>query len=147
MRTPPLASRLTAWACVVPLVVLSAMAWLSSDIEPQWAQHTLTYGAVVLSFMGGARWGYALKAVDGKSNYLELGAALLPGAIGWISLFAIPLYGAALQITAFLFQAVWDLLSSQTGRLPAWAVRVRMEMTGAAVLTLLALTAAIIAQP
>jgi len=134
---------MTAWGGGAVLCALAAISAFDGDASP-WTVRALAWGALLLSFMGGARWGYALKAMGGQSSFVELGAALVPAAVGWAALLAQPLHAAAIQILGFLFQAVWDLLAGQTGRLPDWAVRVRVEAAAIAIVGLLALTAGLI---
>jgi hypothetical protein len=139
----------TAWGGGLVFVVLAAMTWVGAALGAAdlWVTLALGFGAIQLSFMGGARWGHALKILDGKSDFGALGAALVPGAAGWLALAISPLAGAALQLAAFLLQALWDLISAQNARLPYWLARLRIEVAGLAVVALLIILGGVIFLP
>lgn len=148
-HAPPRAARAASWIAAAPLLALAAMAWLGPALGHAigWSDLALAWGAVLLGLMGGVRFGYALKALDGKSDFAGLAAALAPGAAGVLSLAVAPLAGAAVQLGAFLVQSTWDLISAQHGRLPEWAARLRVEMTAMAAVALLVVLGAVIFLP
>jgi hypothetical protein len=96
---------------------------------------TLAYGAVILSFLGGIRWGQALNARDGKARAFTL--SVLASLAGWVALLVPTLPAISLLIAGLMLQALWDVVSVQNGRLPEWFGRLRMILTILAVLALL----------
>jgi hypothetical protein len=46
----------------------------------------LAYGAVVLSFLGGVHWGFALPDPSGHGSRARLGLGVVPSLVGWIGL-------------------------------------------------------------
>jgi hypothetical protein len=93
---------------------------------------SIAYGAVVLSFLGGARWGHAVRAGDRL-------LAVLPGLAGFCAMFLPPVVAIALLIAVFLWQSLWDLISAQDGRLSYQSATNRIAFTSMVVPALLAM--------
>nr|WP_294519130.1 DUF3429 domain-containing protein [uncultured Rhodopila sp.] len=91
------------------------------------------YAALILSFLGGARWGLAVGRPEPDAGAVSL--AMLPSLAGLGLLLApggvrLPLLAAALAL-----HWLWDVRSAG---LPAWYPRLRSLLTAGAVLGLLA---------
>lgn len=109
-----------------------------------------TYGSVILSFLGGTRWGAGLGRPDAGRQFA---LAVIPSLVGWFSLFTAPVYGVALLALAFAAQGAWDAFSTAPAAdprsapvarpLPHWFGRLRAVLTflvvGALVVMFLAL--------
>lgn len=100
------------------------------------------YGAVILSFLGGIRWGAVLGPVAAGERRQTFALGVIPPLAGWAALLLPPLPGLALLIAGFLLQALWDALAADAGRLPQWFGRLRMVLTAGAVVSLIAMLAA-----
>ncbi|MEM5516092.1 DUF3429 domain-containing protein [Henriciella sp. AS95] len=91
-----------------------------------------TYAAVILSFLGGIRWGMSLTSDRSRSSTLIL--SVMPALLGWVILpFAIillpnPNWYLALA-ALFVIQLAWDWTST---RVPAWFKPMRLGATVAA---------------
>ncbi len=88
------------------------------------------YAALILSFLGGARWGMALQAPVPDSRSLAL--AMGPTLAAWGLLIALhaaerlQLFGLA---AVLILVGLWDLASPQG---PAWYQRLRLILTAGA---------------
>ena len=93
------------------------------------------YGAVILSFLGGIRWGASLmRASRGR---LTLGLSVLPSLFAWICLFLpAPWLFAALAV-GFLAQGAWDVTAIQRGKLPLAFRTLRIVLTAVVVLCMI----------
>jgi hypothetical protein len=100
---------------------------------------SLLYGAVVLSFLGGIRWGTAIGPYSAARQAWEFTGSVSPVILGWIALLLPPAAGVSLLIIGFLAQALWDVIAVEDGRLPAWFGQLRMILTSIAVISLLAI--------
>lgn len=98
----------------------------------------VTYGAIILSFLGGIRWGTALGPYDGRRQGVDFSASVLGSLVGLAAVFAAAVPALALLIAGFLMQALWDLMSVESGRLPPWFGKLRMLLTAGAVISLVA---------
>lgn len=96
------------------------------------------YGAVILSFLGGIRWGAALRA-QRRSQARDFSASVLPSLAGVAALLLPDGLAISLLIAGFLMQALWDVLSVESGSLPPWFGKLRMILTAGAVASLMVL--------
>lgn len=129
---PFAAGALALWA---PLPVLEADLGLKLVIG---------YGALILSFLGGIRWGTALGPYATSRQGGELAGSVLGSLAGLAALFIPSVPALTLLIAGFLMQALWDVTSVEAGRLPAWFGRLRMLLTAGAVISLIATLVAVI---
>lgn len=128
-----LAGSLPYWlAAVVVLVEVGPLAapWVVWGI--------IAYGAVNLAFLGGIRWGLALRPHGARGEAWEMALSTAAPLAGFAALVVPPLVGVSVLIAGLLAQALWDQMCADTGRLPAWFARLRMVLTSLAVLPLLA---------
>lgn len=122
---------LLAHAGLLPFVILSA--WLYA-IPPQHPWHDATilllvgYAAIVLSFLGGLRWGLAVARPD-RASRRDLWLGIVPALVGWGALATPVPYAFGLLAVAFAAQGAWDSLSAQDGPMPAWFGRLRTRLT------------------
>lgn len=122
---------LLGWSGVLPFV----LAVLAAVVLPGWAGFAaavfVSYGAVILSFLGGARWGRALAEDLGPGRFVE---AVVPSLIGFSALLLLHTAWIALLLLATGF-AVW-LVIDQRDRLWSPAYK-RMRLGISAVVLLL----------
>ena len=115
----------------------------------------LTYGAVILSFMGGVRWGAAIADRVDTHRARDVAVSVVPSLVGWAALFMPSPVGLAVLALAFAAQGAWDAFSAQkawdglvgeggrgVARLPPWFGRLRIVLT---LLVVGALVAALVA--
>jgi hypothetical protein len=138
-----LAMRL-GYAGLVPLAILTV--WLAAiPADHVWRDITIrllvAYAAIVLTFLGGTRWGAALGAGHPRTAR-DISLAVLPALLGWAVLFIPPAYAFVLLAVAFAAQGAWDALSGQAGTLPAWFARLRAQLTAVAVIAMIVAFAA-----
>lgn len=132
-------ARLLGFAGLAPFVCLSL--WLYA-IAPdhEWRDGTilllLAYGAVILSFLGGARWGLALAGRHGDAP-VDFAAAMAPPLIGWVSVFIPVPYAFAILAVAFAAQGAWDTLAVHAGKAPGWYGDLRTILTVVVVATMI----------
>lgn len=97
----------------------------------------LVYGAIILSFLGGIRWGAALKHPKGPLMSTLLVLSVLPAMCAFVALVLPLVVGQILLIGAFLVQGAWDVQSAQRGELPGWFAALRALLTAGAVMALI----------
>lgn len=99
---------------------------------PSWFfAHALTvYGAVILSFLGGIRWGVAMVGTgDSKNRLRELVWSVVPSLAGWAAVFMPRSEGLYFLGACFLAQGYWDWRLASTGRAPNWFGSLRKLLT------------------
>jgi hypothetical protein len=102
----------------------------------------MVYAAVILSFLGGIRWGAALKLPRGPLQSTLLALSVLPSLAGFAALILPSVAGLVLLLIGFLVQGSWDVQSAQRGELPAWFATLRALLTAGAVIAIVAALAA-----
>lgn len=133
-----LAARL-GYAGLVPAVVLSLWLLGIPGDHPWWDRTVMLltgYAAVVLSYLGGIRWGLALTE-PGEDAANVFAISVLPALGGWAALFVPPPYSFVLLAVAFAAHGAWDTLSAQRGSMPDWFARLRMQLTAGIVVTMI----------
>jgi Protein of unknown function (DUF3429) len=116
------------------------LLWLigTKPSEPNWHLALLAmraYAIAILSFLGGVRWGAAL-GEDGAAR--TLWHSIVPALLAWATIFMQPVLALAILAMTFAGQGAWDVLSAQSGPLPAWYGGIRMKLTFMVVGALLA---------
>jgi hypothetical protein len=82
----PLPALLLGFAGLIPPVVLTAVALLDLGLfAPSTPGFVRTYAAVILSFIGGSWWAFALR--EERPSALLLTMAVLPSLAGWAAIF------------------------------------------------------------
>jgi len=94
-----------------------------------------TYGAVILSFLGGIQWGLAIRNSDGNARSRSdlspmLALSVVPSLIGWVGLLAEETVGFGLLIMGFALVLICDVFIVNRGMGPRWYLRLRYPLTG-----------------
>jgi hypothetical protein len=129
-----LQDRRLAWALALagylPFLFLAAALLLAGKTHPfgtVLADAFRTYGAIILSFLGGIRWGLALAGRPAPVR--DLAFSVLPALLAWFSLFFQPVVSVAVLLLGFCAQGAWDSLSIHAGRAPHWFASLRITLT------------------
>jgi len=145
--TIPRPALLLGVAGLVPFVTLPLLTVLDFGIDADWAiQALLTYGAVILSFMGGVQWGLAMRAppAAGEGTWMLYAASVVPALLGWAALLGFAPRAALLILaTGFAGLLAYDVWVIRRGYGPAWYPNLRLGLT-AVVVTALCATATLL---
>ncbi|EDQ31759.1 Protein of unknown function (DUF3429) [Hoeflea phototrophica DFL-43] len=101
----------------------SANAHLGGD------QAFLGYGAVILSFMGGVRWGAALAPSAAPTSAETMILSVAPSLAGWLALLIDRPWSLLLLLAGFGLQGAWDVASARSGALQAWFGKLRLVIS------------------
>lgn len=137
---------LLAIAGAIPFAVATAaLLYPESHIRVPAIAGMVTYAAVILSFLGGIEWGFAVQepyaaataAAREKLRATALVVSVLPSLAGWGVLW-LPSPQWQLGAALGLFILVWaiDLALSHQGLVPAWFVDLRTAITAVVAITL-----------
>lgn len=93
------------------------------------------YGAIILSFLGGAHWGYCIARAQrgAPSNGIRLFASVTPAIVAWVALLApmaLALYALSAALAAMLAFDVW---AARHGWAPIWYPTLRWPLSAGAV--------------
>lgn len=141
---------LTAASGALPFALAAAWALTAEPmLRVMLAEAALAYGAILIGFLGGVRWGAEVARAPHHPSLPRLAAAAAPTLVAFGVLYlarADLMSGALAVIVAGLAQLAWDVRSARAGLLPAWTAPVRIALTALASLALLAIVA-LSAQP
>jgi hypothetical protein len=140
---PPL---ILGFAGLIPFFACAAGAWLLGNPATTIAVNLqLTYGAVVLSFLGAVYWGLAL-AEAAAGNWRRMTPAVLPALVGWAALMIPSTLGLVLLAAGFAGTFLADRAAVTANRAPAWYAALRKPLTLLVLLSLAASYAALAAK-
>jgi hypothetical protein len=99
----------------------------------------LSYGAIILSFLGGIRWGLAIGQGSETSHRLLalLGLSVTPSLVAWAALMMPNEAGWMTLAAGFVVMLAIDILAARSGDAPSWYPVLRWPLTAAAVASLL----------
>lgn len=98
----------------------SALSGLLADAFKMWS-------AVVLSFLGGIRWGLAMRAEPADAR--TLGVATFGAVFGWGAMFLPDLWCMPVLMVAYGAHGAWDSLAAFRGEAPGWYGNLRIVLT------------------
>jgi len=122
---------------LVPFVTIPAHMVNAGVFIPELAYCHLAYGAIILSFLGGTRWGLTLPHPQANSlepDWANLGWAVAPSLIGWAGLLVSTSAGVASVAGGLSLVLFKDL---KTEVYPQWFKALRVLLTSVAVTALL----------
>jgi hypothetical protein len=128
--------RTVAWALalagLIPFVGCAAMVALGGADADAWLGALIAYAAVILSFLGGTRWGAALER--GSPDATTLILSNLPALVAWAALLPLEMPSPmrlSLLSAGLALMWLWD-----RRRRPAWYPALRTVATVGALLSL-----------
>lgn len=127
---------LLSLAGAMPFAGLAIILIFAPEGYSQFASALLTYGAIILSFLGGIRWGIALTRAEGRSATQVFALSVLPSLIGWAAVIFGGAGGFTLLAIAFFTQAVWDYGAWCTDVMQEWFVKIRMIVSAIVIVSL-----------
>ena len=137
---PPFMIALLGYGGALPFLGLAACTYFNvalPGVSP--VEGLLTYGAVILSFIGALHWGGVMaqhEQVVPRLASLLYGWSVMPALIAWAALLMPDRVGAT--VMALCFVACWriDMRVIKSGLWPAWMARLRLHLTSCAVASL-----------
>jgi hypothetical protein len=130
-------------AGLIPFAVLGlASVGTSEDGSVKGAVGLIAYGAVILSFIGGVHWGFALGAEDDdEPARTRLGLAIIPSLVGWAAIFAgvleLPVMGLAILIAGHIGTVIVEHRAAKRQLMPSGYMALRWVLTSVVVIILL----------
>lgn len=134
MSSRPVLPYVLGIAGLVPFVGLAILAqFLIHQTGEAINVFLLAYGAVILSFLGGTRWGAEIHRHPDTPNSMVLALAMLPPLAGWAALIIEVMMASdlayAILISGLMLQFLWDAAAIRNGTFPAWYMPLRLILT------------------
>jgi len=129
----PTAAVVLGGAGAVPFVVLAVTACVAAEgVAIVSSEAVVTYGAVILSFIGGAHWGFASGSVAGGHAPAAgrlFTASVVPSLVGWVALMLPTPWSAAVLGIAFVALLPLDRWAWLRSLTPNWWMRLRLPLS------------------
>ena len=140
-RSVPSAAKWLGGLGAIPFVVCAGGAALAPpELAVKASDALAIYGAVILSFLGGIQWGFAIRHVGAFTPssilYRRLSISVTPALVGWISLLLPRDIGFVALAFAFALVLMVDLRAARRQEAPSWYPRLRWPLTLTAVAAL-----------
>lgn len=121
---------------LIPFV--SAPVWMAATqaFSPELALAQVAYGASIVSFLGGARWGFAIPGGSpAQPDWRNLGNSVVPALLAWLALLCRdPAAGATAVLVGLGLSLHYDL--NLLPGYPSWFKAMRIVLTLVAVVSL-----------
>jgi hypothetical protein len=160
-RQPFTVAVLISFFGVIPFLVLGATVLLSPIEAPPAIEMLISYGAVVLSFIGAVHWGFALRDTAHPVNGVPLAPAVLgaerellifgiiPAVIAWASLsvmlhFHLPALALFMLLVGFFITIVVETIGRGRGVVAANYLFLRWAVSVVVLVVLLAVLGAVL---
>ncbi|MBB4658283.1 DUF3429 domain-containing protein [Parvularcula dongshanensis] len=125
------------YAGLLPFAAGALAPWVFPAFANAFLGWLLAYGAVILSFMGGARWALAMTSPEARQGRLFSGllAAVAPALLAWAMLvpeaiLPIPLAFRLIVLgVGFALLLLDDRAGARAGEGPAWWAPLRTRLT------------------
>jgi len=127
-------TRKQAWflslAGFIPFGVISVMLFVVGQNHPLFdavLDIFKVWSVIILSFLGGIRWGFAIanQPFDTTSLWLSVVGSIL----GWIALLLSDMYALLLLLLLFCAHGAWDSFFINAGNAPPWFGAIRIILT------------------
>jgi prepilin signal peptidase PulO-like enzyme (type II secretory pathway) len=147
-RRIPLVPLVLGLGGLIPFALLSLAAALDLRTMtlpnlPELARHALAlYGATIIAFLGGIRWGQAVQDPDQDRARIHYAISVLPQLAAWGLVVAFQLFGLGRAIcfgglaAIVALSGVADYAFATVGGAPLWFGRLRIILSAGATLAL-----------
>jgi hypothetical protein len=124
----------------LPFVSLAALCWLLPAHAGFWFGLLLVYGAVILSFVGALHWGFAmtLPQLDAARRSRMMAWSVVPALLAWPAGLLPAAPGVATLLLGYLLHYLQDQRLCRDVDLPSWYLPLRLHLSLAAGISLLA---------
>ena len=125
---------------LLPFLGLFVAVVIDPHHRAYWAEAQASYGAIILSFVAGLHWAFAmtLEPLSAQQRQRVFLWSVVPPLVGWLALLLPHLFADGLLVSAFVAHYWFDRrLVRSTQALPGWYLRLRLHLTAAACFSLL----------
>ncbi|PPR09052.1 MAG: hypothetical protein CFH41_02829 [Alphaproteobacteria bacterium MarineAlpha11_Bin1] len=134
-KSAPKVAVIIGFLGLAPFFSFTGLSLIQIQLPYVFAHQVLTaYGAVILSFLGGIRWGLAIITINREAIWGQLCFSVIPALLGWIALLLPTTAGLLLLSFAFVLTLFADIHFSAA---PYWFKALRLPLSLGAIACLL----------
>ncbi len=134
-QSMPVPARAMGLAGLLPFTFGALAVCFAPEIRAEAASALIVYGAIVLSFLGGVRWGFAMLE-GGEGSWSAYGLSAIPSLLAWIGALTSGPEGLIILALALVLWFFAERANPPSLPLPAWYGRVRGVLTAIATVSL-----------
>jgi hypothetical protein len=143
LSAAPRPAVLLGLAGLIPFLGLAGLALAGPEGAREPAADLLAfYGAAILSFMGGCRWGFASAGLGEGPRWWPLGVSVIPALLAFAALALGGEEGLIVLALGLIALFAADVALTRAGGAPSWWPGLRLPLTVGAAVCLLAGAAA-----
>ena len=130
LRIPPVVAWL-GYGGLVPFAALAAVMAFDPAHARWWGEALVTYGAVILSFVGALHWGFAMSMSDlsGEARQRRFLWSVVPALLAWPAALLSVTPAMALLVAGFVAHYLCDRRLGVLSFLPRWYLPLRFRLT------------------
>lgn len=125
----PVAVQVLGYAGLVPFAAMAIIIAATGSNASGVIRAEIAYGAAMLSFLGGARWGMAIAAGGTQHLFRPLGLATLPTLFASLVLFMPSPTALVALIAGFVLLLIADRQDARAERIASWYWSLRLTLT------------------
>ncbi len=130
----PRPARVFGLAGLLPFIAGALFCWVQTTIPVFTGEFTgsfilLSYGAVILSFLGGIRWGVAMQHGKLIDDWVVVALAMVPSLLAWLAILLSPTVGLLILVLGLALQFAVDYRSANAQITPHWFLTLRTILT------------------
>ena len=130
-RWPPLLAILLGAAGLLPVAAAAAAILLDTIYyDPAFHQAVMIYGALIISFIGGAHWGLAARSPDTSEAAWAFGGSVIPSLVAWVAALLPGGFAAIALALCFFAILTLDFYAHYHGLAPRWWLSLRIPLSG-----------------
>ncbi|MEO1198041.1 MAG: DUF3429 domain-containing protein [Pseudomonadota bacterium] len=142
----PTAALILGPAGLIPFFATAIAAWFAPEVVQRLraADSGMLYAAIILSFLGGIRWGLAMSPDFAVDRNRQIAISVLPSIAGWVALLLPSAMAGFVLIGGFMVMLFSDIGLVRRGRLPRWFESLRIYLSAGAILSVAVISASYI---
>jgi Protein of unknown function (DUF3429) len=134
-RSPGRLPQILGWMGVIPFAGLALVQVLGPvGLRPTAMIALVGYGAIILSFMGGAQWGLSVgRAPVDNGRDVRYAVSVVPALVGYAATFMPAKLALVMLIAGFAALLAYDLWTVRKHLAPAWYGTLRTHLSTAVI--------------
>lgn len=138
----PLFALLLGLGGLIPFVALAIASIVDPVRTAVWVASAMSYGAIILSFVGALHWAFAMTASELTDSRRRATYAwsVMPALIGWLAILVLPFWAtvsAIILVTGFWMHYLQDRRLARLIAIPGWYLPLRLILTSVATISIL----------
>lgn len=137
----PLFALLLGLGGLIPFVALAIASIVDPIRTAVWVASVMSYGAIILSFVGALHWAFAMTASEltDRRRRATYAWSVAPALIGWAAILVLPFWAtvsAIMLVAGFWLHYLQDRRLARLINIPGWYLPLRFILTCVATISL-----------